>query len=129
LAADQPQAVDGARVSYWVNNNSCSIYFYNNGENISGSFYLEFFYDTQANSTLPVGTYTFDTNRDGSLGEFYSPKGFMGGMGWYGESGTVTVSKENNIYTIDVDMDTSLDSSGNITGKIRGTYTGYLPTE
>jgi hypothetical protein len=127
MAADQPLVVDGAKYDY-----RNGIYFYKDNEELSGALYLNISFPGQAAGVpLPAGTYYFV---DYGLPEreygFYCQKGVLGGMMYYGKGGTVTVSINNDIYTIAVDMDTYHDYAGNTTtGKIRGTYTGYLPEE
>jgi hypothetical protein len=43
---------------------------------------------------------------------------------------TLIISKENDIYTINLDLNTAQDGGGGgVAGKISGVYTGYLTVE
>ncbi|MDR1343391.1 MAG: BACON domain-containing protein [Prevotellaceae bacterium] len=125
MAADQPLAVDGAK--YLIS----QIRFYKEGADMVGALYLDIHFPGQAAGVpLPAGIYHFE-NYGQSIQEygFYCQKGVLGGMVYYGKGGTVTVSIDGDIYTINVDMDTYHEYSDSTTGKIRGAYTGYLPAE
>jgi hypothetical protein len=124
MAADEPLVVDGAKFS------GSQIRFYKEGEDVAGAIYLDIWFPGQGADVrlLPAGTYYFEEHGH-PLQEygFYCSKGWLGGMPYYGKGGTVTVSIDGDRYTIAVDMDTYHDYDGSpVTGKIRGTYTGYL---
>ncbi|MDR1154481.1 MAG: BACON domain-containing protein [Bacteroidales bacterium] len=126
MAADQPLVVDGAKYD------GGSIRFYKEDVELSSALYLEIHFPGQGAdvSRLPAGTYHFyDSHIAQSMPEysFYCQKGVLGGINYYGKGGTVTVSINGDIYTIEVDMDTYHGDYGSpTTGKVRGTYTGYL---
>jgi hypothetical protein len=126
MAADQPLVVDGAKYI-----GGQQIRFYKEGAEIGSAFYLNFHFPGQAAGVLlPAGTYHFveDYSLPAQEYGFNCSKGEIGGMLYYGKGGTVTVSIDGDIYTIAVDMDTYHDYyTSPVTGKIRGTYTGYLP--
>jgi hypothetical protein len=128
MAADQPLVVDGAKIF-----SGNQIRFYKEGEDVAGAIYLDIHFPGQGADVLllPAGTYHFyDYHIAQSIPEynFYCQKGWLGGMVYYGRGGTVTVSIDGDIYTINVEMDTYHEYYDSpVTGKIRGTYTGYLP--
>jgi hypothetical protein len=122
--ADQPLTVDGAKYNGQIR-------FYKEDADVADAIYLDMYFPGKGAdvSRLPAGTYPF-VDRGQSMPEyyFYCQKGVIGGVAYYGKGGTVTVSMEGDIYTVAVDMDTYHGDYGSpVTGKIRGTYTGYLP--
>ncbi|MDR0713785.1 MAG: BACON domain-containing protein [Bacteroidales bacterium] len=130
LAADQPLTVDEAKYK------NRSILFYKDSEELSGALYFNIGFPGQAADVpLPAGTYTFyDYGTPSAINvpeyHFYCQKGILGGVIYYGKGGTLTVSIDGDIYTVTLDMDTYHEYSENPTsGKIRGSYTGYLPVE
>ncbi|MDR3327704.1 MAG: hypothetical protein LBT04_06225 [Prevotellaceae bacterium] len=126
LATDQPLVIDGAiQETSQYTPHTCRIIFYKDGESIGNEF--KFHVSFPENFTrLPAGTYVGTYNGDDY--SFSAIKGHMGGIVWYDKGGNVTVTINGDIYTITIDMDTSTNGGIDGTpGKIRGTYTGYLP--
>ena len=121
-AAGKQLTVYGARHGYY------SLYFDTDGDRESSVLY--FYIDFPGNADgvpLPAGTYHYNDYQTTSEYLFSCYEGDFGGVSYYGKGGTMTVSKSGDTYTITVDMDTYHEYYGNeTTGKIQGTYTGYL---
>lgn len=102
---------------------SINLFFYGE-EQGDNDLYLNIF--QSANDNLLPGTYTFQ-DRGAVAGTFYSQKGAIGGAGFYCHGGAVHVTVSGDIYTITLDINTSVDGDGvtNL-GKITGTYTGRI---
>jgi len=103
-----------------ITHNGGLIRFYNEGVEIDITLDM---------SALTEGSYTW-CDYDCSGNFFYTQKGIVDELLWHAQKGAVELSKQNDIYTINVFIDAEeIYPENGVRIAINGTYTGYLKTE